>query len=86
MSEEIEIARQWLAKARNDILNADNNLNSELVPFDTVCFHCQQAAEKMLKSYIIPMNISYTFFFKTCWNNSSFIRLMGTGQLLSAAT
>ena len=35
MSEEIEIARQWLAKARNDILNADNNLNSELVPFDT---------------------------------------------------
>ena len=51
MSEEIEIARQWLAKARNDILNADNNLNSELVPYDTVCFHCQQAAEKMLKSY-----------------------------------
>ena len=53
MSEEIEIARQWLAKARNDLLNADNNLKSELIPFDTVCFHCQQAAEKMLKSYVV---------------------------------
>ena len=59
MSEEIEIARQWLAKARNDILNADNNLNSELVPFDTVCFHCQQAAEKMLKSYLVGNGKEY---------------------------
>ena len=53
MSEEIEIARQWLAKARNDLLNADNNLKSEEVPFDTVCFHCQQAAEKLLKAYLV---------------------------------
>jgi HEPN domain-containing protein len=53
MSEEIELARQWLAKARNDLLNADNNLRSEEVPYDTVCFHCQQAAEKLLKSYLV---------------------------------
>ena len=44
MREEIELAKQWLAKADNDLLNADNNLSSERVPFDTVCFHCQQAA------------------------------------------
>jgi HEPN domain-containing protein len=53
MSGEIEIARQWLAKARNDLLNADNNLNSDEVPADTVCFHCQQAAEKLLKAYLV---------------------------------
>jgi len=53
MSEEIEIARQWLAKARNDLLNADNNLMSKEIPYDTVCFHCQQAAEKLLKAYLI---------------------------------
>lgn len=53
ISEEIEIAKQWLAKARNDLLNADNNLRSEQVPYDTVCFHGQQAAEKMLKSYLV---------------------------------
>ena len=48
-----EIARQWLGKAYNDLLNVDNNLKAEKVPFDTVCFHCQQAAEKLLKSYLI---------------------------------
>jgi len=58
MSEEIEIARQWLAKARNDLLNADNNLKAEEVPFDTVCFHCQQAAEKLLKAYLIGVGQS----------------------------
>ena len=28
MTEDLEIAKQWLAKARNDLLNADNNLSS----------------------------------------------------------
>jgi len=50
MSGEMEIGRQWVARARNDLLNADNNLASERVPLDTVCFHCQQAAEKLLKA------------------------------------
>ena len=53
MCENLEIARQWVAKAQNDLLNADNNLNAERIPFDTVCFHCQQAAEKILKAYLV---------------------------------
>ena len=36
MSPELEIARQWVAKAQNDLLNADNNLTAANVPFDTV--------------------------------------------------
>ena len=52
MSEDIEIARQWVAKASNDLLNADNNLRSAEIPYDTVCFHCQQAVEKLLKGYL----------------------------------
>jgi len=59
MSAETEIARQWLAKARNDLLNADNNLNSDDVPTDTVCFHCQQAAEKLLKAYLAGNGQAY---------------------------
>ena len=59
MTEEIEIAKQWLAKAKNDILNADNNLKSEEIPFDTVCFHCQQAAEKLLKAYLVGKGQPY---------------------------
>jgi len=59
MSDEIEMARQWLAKARNDLLNADNNLNAQEIPFDTVCFHCQQAAEKLLKAYLVAKGQPY---------------------------
>lgn len=53
MSEDLVLAGQWLAKANNDLLNADNNLKAEDIPFDTVCFHCQQAAEKMPKAYLV---------------------------------
>ena len=43
--------REWLAKASNDLLNIDNNLRSQAIPWDTVCFHAQQAAEKLLKAW-----------------------------------
>jgi HEPN domain-containing protein len=42
----------WLQKADNDLLAADNNLAASKVPFDAVCFHCQQAAEKSLKGLL----------------------------------
>ncbi len=58
MNEETRMARQWVAKAKNDLLNADNNLAAEAVPCDTVCFHCQQAAEKLLKAYLARRGIS----------------------------
>ena len=57
MTADLEIAKQWLAKARNDLLNADNNLKSQEIPFDTVCFHCQQAAEKLLKALLVSNDI-----------------------------
>jgi HEPN domain-containing protein len=53
MSEEIRLARQWVAKAANDLLSADNNLTAEKSPADVVCFHCQQAAEKLLKAFLV---------------------------------
>jgi len=57
--DEIQIAKQWAAKADNDLLDADNNLKSEKIPYDTVCFHCQQAAEKILKAYLIANQKPY---------------------------
>lgn len=57
MNAEMDLARQWLAKAQNDLLNADNNLKSETVPYDTVCFHCQQASEKLLKAYLVARGV-----------------------------
>jgi HEPN domain-containing protein len=43
----------WLAKAENDLLNIENNLSASRVPWDTICFHAQQAAEKLLKGFLV---------------------------------
>lgn len=43
----------WIAKADNDFLNIENNLKAGRVPWDTVCFHAQQGAEKLLKAFLV---------------------------------
>jgi HEPN domain-containing protein len=45
--------RAWLAKAGSDALNIQNNLAAVQVPWDTVCYHAQQAVEKTLKAYLV---------------------------------
>jgi HEPN domain-containing protein len=45
----------WLKKAESDLLSADNNLAAARIPFDVVCFHCQQAAEKLLKGLLVSL-------------------------------
>jgi len=42
----------WLRKADHDLLNIENNLIARDVPWDTVCFHAQQVAEKVLKAFL----------------------------------
>lgn len=59
MDENIQLAKKWVEKAAGDLLNADNNLNAENTPFDTVCFHCQQAVEKLLKAYLVAKGKNY---------------------------
>ena len=48
----------WLAKADNDLLNISNNLNDVQVPWDTLCYHAQQASEKALKAFIVSRSAS----------------------------
>ena len=43
----------WVAKADNDLLCIDNNLGAARVPWDMVCYHAQQTAEKMLKAFLV---------------------------------
>lgn len=45
--------RAWVAKVEHDRLCVANNLKSSEVPWDTVCFHAQQYAEKMLKAWLV---------------------------------
>jgi len=53
MSEPKQDHLAWIAKAENDLLNIRNNIAAEHIPWDTVCFHAQQAAEKFLKALLI---------------------------------
>ncbi|MGQ0556724.1 MAG: HEPN domain-containing protein [Nitrospiraceae bacterium] len=43
----------WLRKAEHDLLNIENNLAAKEIPWDTVCFHAQQVAEKVLKAFLV---------------------------------
>ena len=61
MDKKLEYARRWFDKAKSDLLNADNNLIADKVPYDTVCFHCQQAAEKILKAYLVAKGMQPRF-------------------------
>jgi HEPN domain-containing protein/predicted nucleotidyltransferase len=43
----------WLERADEDLLDIENNVRSEHVPWGAVCFHAQQAAEKYVKALLI---------------------------------
>ena len=47
MKEELEEAQGWFHKAESDLATARRTAASE-GPYDTACFHAQQAAEKYL--------------------------------------
>lgn len=53
-----EILRQWIRKAEHDLEAARRIMSiEEGCPFDTVCFHCHQAAEKYLKCLLTCLGI-----------------------------
>lgn len=57
-----EIVRMWFHKADNDLQNIQNNLAADEIPTDTICFHAQQAIEKILKGVLVAQgkNVSKT--------------------------
>jgi len=48
-----EITEQWKLKADRDLKLVEKELNTEEPLTDILCFHCQQAVEKYLKTYLI---------------------------------
>jgi len=54
----IDLARGWFRKGDSDLENAQMCLSARK-SLDTACFHCQQAAEKWLKAYLIQGGISF---------------------------
>jgi HEPN domain-containing protein len=51
---------QWIGKAEHDLTTARHTLTlKEECPFDTICFHSQQCAEKYLKALLIFHGIDF---------------------------
>ncbi|MBI4603409.1 MAG: HEPN domain-containing protein [Planctomycetes bacterium] len=51
MKDKVDHARGWFRKADSDLADARRTVSSE-GPFDTACFHAQQAVEKLLKGLL----------------------------------
>ena len=50
-----DAAKAWLRKAESDLANAELCINAATA-LDTACFHCQQAAEKSLKAWLVAQD------------------------------
>jgi HEPN domain-containing protein len=46
-------AREWQRLAEMDLNSAEYLLNMCPTPLEIICYHCQQAAEKYLKGYLV---------------------------------
>lgn len=55
-----DVAFRWLRKAQSDLDNAQLCVTAGR-SLDTACFHCQQAAEKSLKAYLIANERQFPF-------------------------
>jgi len=51
MKRESDLAKGWMLKGDSDLTNAKRTVASD-GPYDTACFHAQQAVEKYLKAVI----------------------------------
>lgn len=51
---------QWVEKAEHDFKTAEHTLTLlKDCPFDTVCFHAQQCAEKYLKGFLTLRSVDF---------------------------
>ncbi len=51
---------QWLIKAHHDLRSVRQLLAAEPPLLDTAAYHCQQAAEKALKAYLVLHDVSFS--------------------------
>jgi HEPN domain-containing protein len=65
----LELVRQWLAKADLDYRTAERLLRDTEPIRESIAFHCQQAAEKYMKAFLV-------------WKGIEFPKTHSIGQLL----
>lgn len=54
-----ELVRSWLIKAHRDLLSAHELASAKMPLLDTAAYHCQQAAEKAVKGYLLFHDVRF---------------------------
>jgi len=54
-----DFVQQWLKKAELDLETARILLDAEMNDYFTCAFHCQQAAEKLLKAFLVCHQVEF---------------------------
>lgn len=54
-----ELTRSWLIKANRDLLSASELAGGATPLLDTAAYHCQQAAEKAAKGYLLYHDVRF---------------------------
>jgi len=59
MKERHDLVSGWLRKAKSDLVALDASRDAGA--YDAAAFHAQQAVEKLLKAYLVKVNIEFPF-------------------------
>lgn len=59
MRPELELVRQWLERAEIDLRSAQVDLAANPPITEDACFHCQQAAEKTPKAFLVHHGVEF---------------------------
>jgi HEPN domain-containing protein len=54
-----ELTRNWFVKSMRDLLSAREPAEAELPLLDTAAYHCQQAAEKAIKAFLLYYDVRF---------------------------
>ncbi|MBU4198545.1 MAG: HEPN domain-containing protein [Kiritimatiellae bacterium] len=54
-----KLARNWLIKANRDLLSARELAEADIPLLDTAAYHCQQAAEKAIKAFLLFHDVRF---------------------------
>jgi len=55
-----ELVDQWLRIAHRDLLTAKQGFDAGIVITETICYHCQQAAGKALKAFLVRYQVEFS--------------------------
>jgi len=54
-----EVVGKWLRIAHRDLVTARQGMKGDVVITETICYHCQQAAEKALKAFLVKHQVEF---------------------------